>query len=109
VAGCGGQVASPAEYDERLARDTLTAALDAWKAGQVDQLSRQTPPLRFSDDDLMMGAKLESYEVGETVRFGAHQDVPVNLVLRDRQGNTVTKTAIYQISLEPRAVLRNDP
>lgn len=112
LGGCGGNAVSPPQpaYDAQAARDTLTVALDAWKAGQVPDLHKRTPPVRFSDDDLTMGAALVSYTIGTEAKFGPHQDVPVELTIRDRQGKSVTKQAIYQVALEPqRAVLRNDP
>ena len=87
----------------------MTIALDAWKSGKLKQLAQRNPPLRLSDDDLLMGAKLVSYQVNPDARFGPHQDVRVDLVFRDRNGRTVHREATYQIVLEPApSVLRND-
>jgi hypothetical protein len=108
--GCRQQAAPAISYDRDDARAVLTAALDAWKSGQVRQLARQKPPIAFTDDDLVMGATLISYELAADAQFGPHHDVAVQVVLRDRRGTTVTKQAIYQVALDPRrAVFRNDP
>jgi len=41
--------------------------------------------------------------------FVEHDDVSVEVSLRDRQGATLEKTVMYQVTLEPNlAVLRND-
>jgi hypothetical protein len=108
--GCSAPAPPQSNYDPRDARDTLITALDAWQADTLQQLAQQHPPLRLSDDDLIMGAKLESYQLNPDATFAPHQDVQVDLVLRDRQGTTISRRATYQIVLAPtRVILRNDP
>lgn len=109
-AGCGAPAPATANYNAENARHALVAALDAWRDGQLPALTRRSPPLHFTDDDLIQGFALISYELDPAVPIEPHKDVPVTLVLRNRQGATVNRQAMYQISLEPSlAVLRNDP
>jgi len=110
LGGCRQPSAPAPSYDAQQAREALTTALDAWKSGSLEQLARRKPPVRFSDEDLLSGAELLSYDLDSATAFGPHQDVRVDLVLRDRRGTTLNKTATYQVILEPTlAVLRNDP
>lgn len=64
LAGCGG--ASEAEFtpESELARQSLVAALDAWKAGQKpDSLRVGEHEVRIEDSTWRKGAKLQSYEI----------------------------------------------
>ncbi len=103
---------SPSEeiaYDSELARQTLIAALDAWRQGQTWGLARQVPPIRFHDDDQMAGWRLTDYQLPDaSTPLAPFGEVLVTLRLQ-RHGATVEKTVAYQVSLTPqRAVFRGD-
>jgi hypothetical protein len=109
LAGCMPAPASP-EYDSRKAEETLVLALDAWKEGRAGSLADRDPPIRFEDDDLYNGLRLTGYRVQpRATPLRPFDDAKVALSLHDRNGNSVEKTAAYQISLAPDlAVLRNE-
>ena len=110
--GCWGGTLPPglANYDPQQARETLTTALDAWKAGQAGQLSRRTPAIQFVDDDLVAGCRLLDYELLDPEQSARpFESVRVQLRLRDRRGREWTREVGYQIILQPvRAIVRGD-
>lgn len=99
------------DYDPDLALETLSSALDAWKSGNMNVLVSLESPIRFLDDDLLAGSHLVDYEIDQSNQpIRPFQGVPVTLTVKMGNGATVTRPAMYQISLEPsRAVLRSDP
>ena len=110
--GCSVSLSSRTDdYDSDLALDTLSAALEAWKDGNVKVLVSLDSPIRFLDDDQLAGFRLVDYELvspAQSVR--PFKDVPVSLTLAKGNGAPITRAAVYQVSLEPdRAVLRSDP
>lgn len=110
--GCSVSVTSTDdEYDSELALETLNSALDAWKEGNVKLLVTLDSPIRFVDDDLLAGFRLEDYEIQPPASaVQPFQNVFVTLTLKQGSGEIVDRAAQYQISLEPnRAVLRSDP
>jgi len=112
AAGCSvAVVPDDAEFDPDLARETLHSALDAWKDGKAKMLIRLSPPIRFVDDDLSAGYRLVDYEFDPSDQaIRPFQNISVALTLRQGNGPEVTRTAMYQVSLEPAlAVLRSDP
>ncbi len=103
VAGCGDKpVAAPVEPDK--ARQTLRTALDAWKDGQaIETLSQATPPIVAQDFDWMAGSKLTDYQLlDEGQPEDANLRVKVKLSLRDKQGQSATKTVIYVVGTDPK-------
>lgn len=108
--GCGQQWEKNSEEDRELARETLLAALDAWKAGDTTALAKRDPPIRFSDDEQLSGLKLTEYElIDEEAPIDPFRDVEVELTLRDARGETLQKVAKYQVGLDPSlTVLRSD-
>lgn len=116
LAGCAGRdaaqtLAPGAAFDAPRARLALTTALDAWKRGKARELSRATPPVRFSDDDLAAGWRLDDYELVEPdAEIAPNRDVAVILSLRDARGRTARRETTYQVATSPGlAVLRSDP
>jgi hypothetical protein len=112
LAGLGCWGAPRNEYDSQRAHAALEAALEAWKAGQLAALKSRTPPIRFVDDDLSAGFKLQEYLLLEPLeRILPLQGIPVTLTLQSRTGKPVTRRALYQVSFaaEATAVLRSDP
>jgi hypothetical protein len=96
VAGCQGGLpgaeargAATASFDAEGAREALTVALDAWKRGQACDLARRSPPIRFSDDDVAAGWRLDDYELVEPdAAVAPFRDVPVILSLRNARGRS---------------------
>ncbi|MBX3437365.1 MAG: hypothetical protein KF861_07750 [Planctomycetaceae bacterium] len=111
AAGCAPRQPSGGEYDSDSAKETLSAALDAWKQLAVSTLASREPPIRFSDEDHAAGCRLVQYELTQPDRpIAAFENVPVTLVLQDTRGERIEKQVAYQITLEPhRAVLRTEP
>ena len=62
LAGCGpGQMSVAGNEDEAI--DFLTAALDAWKAGQKpDELRQENPPIYVQDEDWTGGRSLKEFK-----------------------------------------------
>jgi hypothetical protein len=112
AAGCsqGTKPVVESHHDSEQARTALVAALDAWRQGKAKTLVQRQPPIRFVDDDFLMGFHLSDYALEEPdATIDLHKDVPVILVLRDSKGKTVRREARYQVATEPRlAVLRSD-
>jgi hypothetical protein len=110
--GCSGKVEPTAEvrHDSEQAKQTLIAALDAWKSGKAQSLSRRNPPIRFEDEDFTAGFRLADFELEEPdAPVPAYSDVPVILSLRDRRGKSVRRETRYQVTTAPGlAVLRSD-
>ena len=107
--GCATRTPTAVE-DSARAKYILVAALEAWKDGQVKSLSSRTPPIRFADDDQRAGLILVDYGFkNEEAGIKPFQDVPIVLLLRNRDGRTLTKTAAYQVAVDPvLTVLRSD-
>ncbi len=108
--GCRSIDETNSDVDQSRARETLVTALDAWKSGQPRTLAKLNPPIRFGDDDLQAGLQLQNYEISEPNQpIHPFRDVKVVLTLRDRRGKVLTKTAAYQVGLDPSlSVLRSD-
>jgi hypothetical protein len=98
-------------YDSSSARTALLAALDAWKQGRAAELARRKPPIRFADEDYTGGWRLTQYQLADPEQeIRPFQAIRVNLLLKDRKGQTAKRLASYQVSLHPStAVLRSDP
>lgn len=108
--GCGKSAPVASETEKKDAREALIAALDAWQLGKQSSLPSQTPPIAFRDDDVVQGFALVSYELDPALEIKPHTDVVVNLIVRDKSGESLHRQATYQVSLTPmRTVLRNDP
>lgn len=115
AAGCGAtdrsETTAPPPHDPELAKNTLQAALDAWKRGEAGALARRVPPIRFVDDDFVTGWRLVDYALEEPdMPIKPHADVAVILSLKDPRGKAVRRETRYQVTTSPRlAVLRSDP
>ncbi|HMF11011.1 MAG TPA: hypothetical protein VKE94_01860 [Gemmataceae bacterium] len=96
MSGCGK--ARP-KADPHVARDTLRAALDAWKTGQpADALQARDPPIHVTDHEWRNGFALLEYEVSEKDQlFGPALRCQVQLTLRNPKGKPVNKNATYSV------------
>ncbi|MDG3002739.1 hypothetical protein [Paludisphaera mucosa] len=98
AAGCGDS--APPATDAAAAKQHLSAALDAWKAGgaQAD-LAKQSPPLHVLDRDWEKGAKVSAYQIeGEGQALGAGVQWPVSLTLTNDKGKTASKRVVYVVN-----------
>lgn len=98
AAGCGESLPPP--NDPEAASGFLTAALDAWKAGETpDSLMSRTPPIRMIDRDWQEGRTLVDYELtGTGQQLGSNIQCPVQLTLGEAGGKTVSKRLNYVVN-----------
>jgi hypothetical protein len=98
--GCGRR---NAPGDTPLARQSLTTALESWKAGDPPSKIREaSPSITMVDPAWEAGRKLESFEVvGPEVDDGVNLTCPVKLVCKDQQGNTLTAQIRYVVGTHP--------
>lgn len=113
LAGCGDPKPPPMAGTPESSRAALVAALDGWKAGKTFQdLSSQSPPITFVDDDLNRGTKLLDYKIegdGEARGTGYSYVVTLTLQEKDGGGKGRTKKVAYTAVSEPKqAVTRED-
>lgn len=102
LAGCGQKItAKDLPLDKSLAKQSLTAALDAWKAGgQPSALKDRQPSIIVSDVTWKSGAKLADYKVLSERDGGANLIVQVELTL-EKEGQQTTRKAEYTIGTSP--------
>jgi hypothetical protein len=94
----------PGEADK-----ALHTALEAWKGGQSpDDLKQGHPPIIMNEDDWRTGSRLLDYEMEEGVLSGRQVRCRVRIKLRDRDGQTVEREAVYIIDTIPRIVIVRD-
>jgi hypothetical protein len=102
VGGCGGTHSKPMPLDEQVAKDSFTAFLEAWKAGeQQAALKNKTPSIVGGDPDWDAGAKLVSYKVLDTAKSdGSNLHPTAELVLQTTQGRQTSKIT-YVVGTSP--------
>ena len=107
VAGCDTSSRS-LDLDEPLAKQSLSAALDAWKAGR--QPADLKPDLIVGDWDWKAGKTLVAYEVLPDERSdGTNLHIPVRLTLKDQKGRQSRADALYVVGTSPQiTVFRQD-
>lgn len=110
LAGCQWMWLDEGDSDSDSAAEVLTAALDAWKAGNVKSLTQREPPIRFADDDCAAGMQLVEYELeDEAPAIHPFQNVRIALQLKNKQGKLTNVIASYQVATEPAlTVLRSN-
>lgn len=97
------------DAEAREAQRILITALNAWKSGQVHELARQDPPIRFQDDDYLAGSHLDDFELKTpSSQIEPFQDVKVQMHLKDARGAPIRKEVAYQVGLNPHTVQRSD-
>ena len=111
LTGCGTST-PPMAGTAESSRAALVGALDGWKAGMTrEELSTQSKPIYFVDDDLNFGTKLLDYQIeGEGRPSGTGYSYVVTLTLQDGTGSrTRTRKVAYTAVSEPKlAVTRED-
>ena len=89
AAGCGSALEPADDYDSDEACEVLVTALEAWKLGEPGRLAQREPAIRFDDDDLIEGAALMDFSLENAeADLKPFADVPVELVLRNKRGET---------------------
>jgi hypothetical protein len=106
--GLGGAACSPgprtaAPVDATEAREALTAALDAWKAGKKpSDMKSGSPPMTVQDMDWESGQKLAAYELaGEGTMDNANLRIPVILSFGEGKGREAQKEVSYVVGTSP--------
>jgi hypothetical protein len=101
--GCANGSPDERPADPGLARQALQTSLDAWKDGKSPaSLHEQQPPIRVDDEDYMIGSRLESFQVKDSVRqIGNSLAYPVALTLKDRRGKPRKKDVVYCVATHP--------
>lgn len=99
VTGCGGGgAASPTAPS--AAKNLLTQALDAWKAGKPkDSLTRGSPSILMNDSDWERRSKLTDYKLegdGEPLGASVKWNVPLTLSVK---GKTLERQAVYAVNV----------
>jgi hypothetical protein len=104
VSGCARR---NAPSDPQLARQSLTTALESWKAGDPPTKIRESlPPITMVDPAWEAGQKLESYEVvGQEVDDGVNLTCPVKLVCTDKSGKKSTAQIKYVVGTAPQITI----
>lgn len=100
VVGCGQHSQGiPAAANPSVAREALTAGLDAWKSGQRPEvLKGRQPAVHFTDLDWDNGGKLEAYQVqGELDSHGQSAVATVALTLTQPDGKSQQIKRSYSI------------
>jgi hypothetical protein len=93
-----------------IARETLEAALTAWKKDRTaESLQQQSPAIVVQDADWMAGSRLTSFRViddGKVV--GANLSIEVELNLIDSQGKNSVKNVWYLVGTDPALTVFRD-
>jgi hypothetical protein len=99
AAGCARPL--PPEMDAATARESITAALEAWKG------DRQTEtPIDFRDPAKDAGAKLLRYAIKSEERYGVSMRFSVELALRTKDGRERSRTTQYTVDAAKVVVIR---
>ena len=107
VTGCAKSL--PPETDADVARSGLTAALDAWKAGQTPEtLQTRMPPVDFRDINWDKGSQLSNYVVKSEERSGMSVRFTVQLSLKQKDGASGERVVMYNVDAGKSVVIRPD-
>lgn len=107
TAGCGHN-ARNLKLDKDVARESLSAFLDCWRAGgEPDSLKSRSPAIIGRDSDWDSGKKLVSFTLGAETDDGTNLHVTTELVLTDgsRQG---AKAVDYIVGTSPSITIFRD-
>lgn len=101
LAGCGGPSAKNLIVDQSLAKQSLTTALDAWKAGEKPAaLKDRMPSIIVGDPAWDAGAKLTDYKITGERDLGASLNIQVELTM-ERNGQAIRRNASYIVGTSP--------
>ena len=102
TAGCG-RGAQGLSLDKSVARESLAAALDAWKAGETPgSLKDRSPSIVVGDPDWNSGRRLEAYKLlPEETDDGTNLHATAELVLQDARAGRQTQRITYVVGTDP--------
>jgi hypothetical protein len=106
-----GCASKPEPADPQVARETLRAALDAWKSGEgIEALQQVEPPILVSDHEWGGGTRLLDYQVDSKDQiFGTDLRCRVKLTLQGKNGKKRQKQATYSVGTsQALVVVRED-
>jgi hypothetical protein len=97
------------DSDRDVAASALRTAMEAWKSGKApDDLANEQPPIIMNEDDWRSGKRLLDFKVEESGLSGRQIRCKVQIKLREKDGRTVERNAIYIIDTTPRIVIVRD-
>ena len=107
LAGCGGSGGGGG--NELEAREALTKALDAWKAGRkADEMRNENPEVIVGDPDWKDGRRLTAYQIGSGMFDGKNLRVPVTLTVEQPPRGQRKVVANYIVGTRPVVTLFRD-
>lgn len=105
LAGCAGSTVPP-PVDPADARQQLTVALDAWKAGEpFGALAQRDPPIVFVEPLWEKGTRLLDYQVSPVELNGRQGRGTAQLSLEEKGGKSYQRKIAYVIDTHPRVVI----
>ena len=106
--GCSPSL--PPIANGKIAEDSLSKALQAWKSGdRPDSVQALRPPILFNDQLWANGAQLIDYRIHPGQQNGMGWNCEVSLSLRDSDGEDVERDVAYQIDTQPQIVIVQQP
>lgn len=100
TAGCGHN-ARNLKLDKDVARESLAAFLDCWKAGgEPDSLKSRSPAIIGRDSDWDSGRKLVSFTLGPEIDDGTNLHVTTELIVTDGS-RQVARSVDYIVGTSP--------
>ena len=107
LSGCGDRL--PPKTDIKSAKVALTAALDAWKDGKLNESLREgTPSIDFRDVNWDKGSKLNKYSIEKEEMSGLSARFTVKLNLADKAGEARDRVVTYSADTGKGFVIRPD-
>jgi hypothetical protein len=104
LAGCGGGSAPLPSTD--TARQSLKAALDAWKAGKPpSSLVAEKPSIEPVDFEWKAGKVLADYSIGEQTSGQGSQDFSASITIKGEPGPKEVKYMV--LGLDPVRIFRD--
>lgn len=106
LAGCGiREIHAAGDPDE--VTEVLTAALEAWQAGQKpDELGKEDPAMHIADGDWAAGKTLKSFQpLAAPVKHGGEWRVSTVLTISDAGKAEEQKTVDYSVTVAPAIVI----
>jgi hypothetical protein len=97
LAGCGNRNSIESYTPPEIsARDALEKALTAWQNGQEKPgvVVGSNPEIRIADERWQMGAKLKSFEIGDSLEDEEDVKFPVKLTL---EGAAAPEEEVYVV------------
>jgi hypothetical protein len=105
--GCGRGLYPDA--DPGTADTALQTALEAWKSGKApEDLEKEQPAIIMNEDDWRLGKRLLEYKMEKGSLSGRQVRCRVRIKLKDRDGKTIDRDAVYIIDTTPRIVIVRD-